>query len=350
MIKLRDFDIKEKEFISYVFNYEFLNKNILNEEKIKFNHFEINKIIRHSKIKIIISDNIRIGISIKFKSNLLIFILPFAYINKLIDIPNLKKLKIIDEKKNKNQLLDNFRFEVKQKYLKNIQLKNAKNVSLNKKYTTYKNIIILGPKERNKKIKKFLENDGYKVVCTSDRNFHQKNNLKNIDFILSSGCSFKISKNIIKKFENRIINLHASFLPWGKGIGGIFFSMLQFEPLGLSLHLINNKFDQGDLLCRKLLKPRVSDTSRSYYKYSLKELDKYFFDSWRYVKFDKYDLVKQANLKVVSNYHSRNDFEQLISKLPMGYDTKLLDLSIIGIITNNNLRQKDKLKKYIKYN
>ena len=126
--------------------------------------------------------------------------------------------------------------------------------------------------------------------------------------------------------------------------------MLQFEPLGLSLHVINNKFDRGDLLCRKLLKSRVSDTTRSYYKYSLKELDQYFFDSWQYVKSGKYNLVKQEKFKAVSKYHSRNDFEKLISKLPMGYDTKLLDLSIIGIIISNNLSQKNKLKSCIKQN
>ena len=48
-------------------------------------------------------------------------------------------------------------------------------------------------------------------------------NNKNIDLIISNGYPYKINKNIINKYKNKIINIHASFLPWEKGIGANLF-------------------------------------------------------------------------------------------------------------------------------
>jgi len=134
-------------------------------------------------------------------------------------------------------------------------------------------------------------------------------------------------------------------LPWGKGIGTLFFSQINFEPLGLSIHLINNTFDTGDVIFRKILYPKVTDTTRTFYLHSLYELNKYFKQCWPYIKTRNFKRHKQHLIGKKSKYFSRNDFEQLIMKLPCGYDTNMFDLSVVGLIMKNNYECKLSLKK-----
>jgi hypothetical protein len=48
--------------------------------------------------------------------------------------------------------------------------------------------------------------------------------------------------------------------------------------------------------------------------------------------------IKQKNLLIKTPYYSRNEFENIISSLPLGYDTKLEDLVNIGFLLRNNRR------------
>ena len=137
MIKLRDFDKREEKFISYVINSTFFEDNILSEENLIFNQDEIYKIISCSHIQIIISDNIRIGISLKIKKKEFVFVLPFSYVNNLINITSLKKLKIIQINLNKSNILNYNNMMIDQNNLKNINLKNSNKYLFNHKYSFF---------------------------------------------------------------------------------------------------------------------------------------------------------------------------------------------------------------------
>ena len=130
----------------------------------------------------------------------------------------------------------------------------------------------------------------------------------------------------------------------------------------LDLLLLSKSLKTGDIVVSQLsanmhteiakicLEKNCHFASSSYISSSLKKLDQYFINSWKTIKSGQFDLVKQSSLNVSSRYHSRNDFEKLIARLNMGYDTKLIDLSVIGIIINSNLNQKKKLKDFIETN
>ena len=79
-------------------------------------------------------------------------------------------------------------------------------------------------------------------------------------YIISSGYAHKIPQDIVDLYRSRLINLHASYLPWGKGIGTILFSLLG-QLLGVSFHLIDKEIDTGDILHRVRMEPDVEDTS-----------------------------------------------------------------------------------------
>jgi len=74
------------------------------------------------------------------------------------------------------------------------------------------------------------------------------------DLIVLAGFLWLIPENIIKKYEGHIINIHPALLPkyGGKGMYGINVHNAVIankeKESGITIHLVNEKFDDGDIL------------------------------------------------------------------------------------------------------
>lgn len=315
-------DVKEKNVYKsdkvvierWINDYFFIYKKKINLNKINLN-----------KLKFLVSDNIRVGL--KFRS--FFFICPFAIFNK--NYFDYKEVEKILKKKIKISSRNFYQSFSKKKILySNLDLK------LSKYKIQIKKILILGPKKRNINIIKKLSYD-FIVINKNVRvnlDYIKKNK---IDFIISSGYPFKVDGKIVTHLKSKIINLHATFLPWGKGIGTTFFSIILRQPTGVSIHLIDRNFDTGGILLRSAVKFFNSDTTRTFYKRILKELELIFFKNFKFILKYKLKNYKQKKFKVSPPYFSRNDFEKIIELLPRGYDTKMLDLVKLSNIFYNNI-------------
>lgn len=77
------------------------------------------------------------------------------------------------------------------------------------------------------------------------------------DLIVLAGFLKKIPDSIIKKYKNRIINIHPSLLPafGGKGMYGMNIHKKVIEAgvkvSGLTVHFVNEKFDSGRIIYQK---------------------------------------------------------------------------------------------------
>ena len=299
------------------------------------NKIQINKIYPNKNIKIIISDNIRIGMQLKKKNREFYFIYPsyytLGYLNKNFSYKVYGK-----NFENVNYFYD----EIKKK-------ENIKNILIvKKKFKNFKKkILILGNKSRNKKLIKFLKKNNCQISITN--NYLKENEVINnqYDFIVSSGYQFKITSKILSKYSDRIFNLHATFLPWGKGIGTTLFSFLLQQPTGSSIHLIDKKFDTGDLIFRKFIQAKNSDTTRTFYKKLMIMTEKIAISNLLQIFNSNFKRKPQKDFLVKPPYFSRFDFEKIIRILPLGYDTKIKTLVGLGNILreNNNF-----LKNYTK--
>ena len=227
-----------------------LNNPVIKEKKKKF------KIKKNKNIKIIISDNIRVGLQLKKKNRIYNFIYPiyytFGYIYKKFAQKSFGK---------------NFE-DVGQFYKEVTKSENVENINIIKKnfQNLKKKILILGSLSRNKKLIKSLKKNNIKVSISNNYLKKSKSVKKKYDFIVSSGYPFKINDKIVNKYSGKIFNLHATFLPWGKGIGTTLFSFLLKQPTGSSIHLIDKKFDTGDIILRKTFRAKSNDTTRTFYK------------------------------------------------------------------------------------
>ncbi len=97
------------------------------------------------------------------------------------------------------------------------------------------------------------------------------NQLKNdeTDLIVLAGFLWLVPINILKRFTNRIINIHPALLPkyGGKGMYGSFVHEAVIKAnekeSGISIHLVNEKYDEGEIIFQAICKIDGNETPDS---------------------------------------------------------------------------------------
>jgi phosphoribosylglycinamide formyltransferase 1 len=92
---------------------------------------------------------------------------------------------------------------------------------------------------------------------------------KNVNFIVLAGFLWMIPDWLTKKFPDRIINIHPALLPkyGGKGMYGDNVHKAVFEnhetETGITVHMVNNKYDEGQIIFQKSVKIDGNDSPDS---------------------------------------------------------------------------------------
>ena len=91
---------------------------------------------------------------------------------------------------------------------------------------------------------------------------HLKKN--KIKFIFLAGFMKILSKNFIKKFKNKIINIHPSLLPKYKGLNTYKRAINNREKFsGCTVHFVSEKLDSGKIILQKKVRIFKFDTAES---------------------------------------------------------------------------------------
>ena len=93
----------------------------------------------------------------------------------------------------------------------------------------------------------------------------------NIDFICLAGFMKILSKKIINKYKNKILNIHPSLLPKYKGLDTHKRVILNKEKFtGCTVHIVNSKLDSGKIILQRKIKILKNDSEKSLSKRLLK--------------------------------------------------------------------------------
>jgi phosphoribosylglycinamide formyltransferase-1 len=90
--------------------------------------------------------------------------------------------------------------------------------------------------------------------------------LYKIDFVVLAGFLWLVPENILGQYEGRIINIHPALLPryGGKGMFGEYVHRAVIEnkdkESGISIHFVNESYDDGDIVFQIRCKVDPSDT------------------------------------------------------------------------------------------
>ena len=121
-----------------------------------------------------------------------------------------------------------------------------------------------------------------KVLNFNNNKINEKKNLdflikKEINFICLAGFMKILSKNFIKRFKGKIINIHPSLLPKYKGLNTYERVINNNENIsGCSVHYVTAKLDSGKIIMQKKVKISMKDTAISLRKKILKKEHKLY--------------------------------------------------------------------------
>tara|TARA_B100001057_G_scaffold227363_1_gene227736 strand:+ start:283 stop:864 length:582 start_codon:yes stop_codon:yes gene_type:complete len=115
-----------------------------------------------------------------------------------------------------------------------------------------------------------------KIFRISNKVFNYKNKLiaekkiiseiknKKIELICLAGFMRILSKNFIKKFKGKILNIHPSLLPKYKGLNTHQRAISNSEKYsGCTVHFVNSQLDSGKIILQKKVKINKGETAVS---------------------------------------------------------------------------------------
>ena len=117
----------------------------------------------------------------------------------------------------------------------------------------YANIYKIKKKVLNFKNKNLSENKLLSIL-----------NMNNIKMICLAGFMKILSKNFIKKFKGKILNIHPSLLPKYKGLNTHKRALNNKEKYsGCTVHFVNSRLDSGKIILQKKVKISKNETETS---------------------------------------------------------------------------------------
>ena len=137
--------------------------------------------------------------------------------------------------------------------------------------------LIISSSKKAKGLKYSTQYNIEKKILNFNNNFSENKilnyiNKKNIKFICLAGFMKILSKNFIKKFKGKIVNIHPSLLPKYKGLNTHKRALKNKEKFtGCTVHYVTIKLDSGKIILQKKVKIKKKDTVNSLKKKVLKK-------------------------------------------------------------------------------
>jgi len=159
--------------------------------------------------------------------------------------------------------------------------------------------------------------------------YHQRFDLdfleqNKIEFIVSYRYRFLIKEPILTAFQNRVINLHPSLLPWCRGYYPNFWSFYDDTPRGVTIHQIDETIDTGNVIVQEELFFNDKNTLRETYDVCHHTMLSLFKENWEIIRTGSYKSFPQD--KNAGTLHLKEDFTKIQHHLPRGWDTTIAEI------------------------
>ena len=154
---------------------------------------------------------------------------------------------------------------------------------------------------------------------------------ENYDLIISYCYAPIIKEPFISSCKAPIINIHPTYLPYGRGIYPIIWASLNGDPFGASIHLIDSEeIDSGAIIER--VRVHLDDNltlqeARDVLMLNARSLLKRFLE--KYLLDRKISYTLQCNLGGKQAYKNRKQSAKLYNNLPNGWQTTIKQVKTI---------------------
>lgn len=124
-----------------------------------------------------------------------------------------------------------------------------------------KNAFVINRAQRLNIACEIVEYNKYKSSCDYESAIEDVLNIYQIDLIVLAGYMKIFSENFVKKFENKIVNIHPSKLPNYKGLDAIKRAYMDGEKeIGVSVHYVDSGVDTGRVIACEVIEVKNGDT------------------------------------------------------------------------------------------
>jgi len=171
----------------------------------------------------------------------------------------------------------------------------------------------------------FIKNNGDEVIVTEEKinaSFIKKNK---IDFVVSYGYRHLIKKDVLEILPNKVINLHISYLPFNKGADPNFWSFIEDTPKGVTIHIVDEGIDTGDIILQDIVELFDTDTLKTTYGILQSSIQELFINNWNNIKTQ---IIKPKKQIEKGTFHKSTEKEQYIS----GIKDKWFDMPILELV------------------
>lgn len=173
-------------------------------------------------------------------------------------------------------------------------------IILKNKYFKIKAIILTKKNQREKKkyfkkIKIFY--DGFPHRNTEIKKFIKDNK---IDLCINVGFKNRIRQQFLKLIKKGTFNIHPAVLPFNKGSHSTFYTIMNENDVGATLHLMNKNFDSGPIVDQIRLKNNLFHDANQVFENSRKCGLKLLKNNLKKIYLNK--VKKKINKKTKVNY------------------------------------------------
>ncbi|WJQ84449.1 linear gramicidin non-ribosomal peptide synthetase LgrA [Brevibacillus brevis] len=133
---------------------------------------------------------------------------------------------------------------------------------------------------KENRIVQYLESRNHEVIVWTKKWDQQTEYFEEVDYVVSYAYGYILGKEIVSHFKGRILNLHTSLLPWNKGRDPVFWSIWDETPKGVTLHLIDENIDTGNILVQEEISFDEEDTLIDCYNKANQVIEDLFIREW----------------------------------------------------------------------
>jgi len=206
-------------------------------------------------------------------------------------------------------------------------------IKLSSSKETNKKILLLGYGKEKTRIVEALIAKGVELWHTEDKT----GLCTGFDLIISFGYRHILSKKFISSCGSKIVNLHASYLPYNRGAHPNFWAFFDNTPSGVTIHLIDEGIDTGPILYQKMISFSQDVTFNDTYHSLIAEMENLFIENLDNILSNKFEPKNQRGK---GTYHTVQD----LPKEFRGWDTKINEeIERLSCILGNEIENKLKL-------
>lgn len=112
---------------------------------------------------------------------------------------------------------------------------------------------------------------------------------RNIDIVFLLWWPEIVKNKALRSTSRGFVNLHPSFLPYNRGKHPYYWSIVENTQAGVSIHFINDKIDEGDLISQKKIETDITTTGESLYENSIQEIINLFKETYPKIMEDNFN-------------------------------------------------------------